>query len=268
MRTRGLSAASRSRAPATGAARIEVSCADSAVAVSLQQLVARRARPLRRTNAGTARAARRRSVNLTGNDARDADPRGTRRARARTSRTRRAETRVCASCTLRERGARRRAMIEERVVEIEQHDTRGRTRRHPHHYKDGLHGRLTNDVCAGGDHRGVEPDALALRAVWPTEGELLTFADTEPIQALQTILEQQSAAHRARAAVRRHAARRRADQSHQNRSAGLAGGDPRDVAHGRLHARGLARRRHRDRACRRNRGRAATAEHGGRNRRA
>ena len=51
------------------------------------------------------------------------------------------------------------------------------------------------------------------------------------------------AADRARAAVRRHAARRRAHQSHQDRPAGVAGRDSRDVAHRRLHARGLARHR-------------------------
>ena len=76
----------------------------------------------------------------------------------------------------------------------------------------------------------------SLRERLAEEGELLTFADTEPIQALQAILEHVRA-HRARAAVCGDAARRRADQPHQDRPAAGARRGPRDVAHRRLHAR-------------------------------
>ncbi len=72
------------------------------------------------------------------------------------------------------------------------------------------------------------------------EGELFTFADTEPIQALQAILERRPTADRPRAAVRGDAARRGADQPHQDRSAAGARRSPGDVAHRRLHEAGVA----------------------------
>ena len=46
---------------------------------------------------------------------------------------------------------------------------------------------------ARGGHRRHQSDARRCGSVSPDEGELLTFADTEPIQALQAILEQRPA---------------------------------------------------------------------------
>jgi hypothetical protein len=63
------------------------------------------------------------------------------------------------------------------------------------------------------------------------EGELLTFADSEPIQALQAILERRPSADRPRAAVRGHPARRGAHQPHQDRPAAGRHAEVRVMSH-------------------------------------